>query len=134
MPDVLGLLHPQYATPYNTVILLSIVSAVIGAAGIIGGLPALMGIVLAANVGAFLLYSLLCLLTIVTFVGDPSFNIFRHIFLPVIGLLINIGIVIVATGFGLSAGGIITQASMIALGIAGTWLLISVAYYFVKRT
>ena len=134
MPDVLGLLHPQYATPYNTVILLSIVSAVIGAAGIIGGLPALMGIVLAANVGAFLLYSLLCLLTIVTFVGDASFNIFRHIFLPVIGLLINIGIVIVATGFGLSAGGIITQASMIALGIAGTWLLISVAYYFVKRT
>jgi APA family basic amino acid/polyamine antiporter len=133
MPDVLGFLHPQYATPYNTVILISIVSAVIGAAGIIGGLPALMGIILASNLGAFLLYGLLCLLTIVTFIGDPSFNIFRHILLPIIGLLVNIGIVVAAAWIGLSAGGITAQASTVALGIAGTWLLVSVAYYFVKR-
>ena len=32
MPDLLGLLHPKYATPYYTVILLSVVSAVVGAA------------------------------------------------------------------------------------------------------
>jgi basic amino acid/polyamine antiporter, APA family len=133
MPDVLGLLHPSYATPYNTVILLSLVSAAIGAAGIIGGLPALMGIVLASNLGAFLLYALLCILTIATFVGDASFNFLRHILLPVIGLLVNIGIVVVAADIGLSAGGIITQATMIAFGIAGAWLLVSVAYYFVKR-
>ena len=133
MPDILGFLHPQYATPYNTVILLSVVSAVIGAAGIIGGLPALMGIVLASNLGAFLLYGLLCLLTIVTFIGDPTFNIFRHAFLPIVGLLVNIGIVVIATIIGLSAGGVITQASMIALGIAGVWLLLSGAYYLVKR-
>jgi APA family basic amino acid/polyamine antiporter len=133
MPDLLGFLHPQYATPYNTVILLSVVSAIIGAAGIIGGLPVLMGIILASNLGAFLLYALLCILTIATFVGDSSFNIFRHVFLPVIGMLVNIGIVIAAASIGLSAGGIITQASMIAFGIAGAWLLASVAYYFVKR-
>jgi amino acid transporter len=133
MPDVLGFLHPQYATPYNTVILLSVVSAIIGAAGIIGGLPVLMGIILASNLGAFLLYALLCLLTIVTFIGDSSFNVFRHIFLPVIGLLVNIGIVVAAAGIGLNAGGIITQASMIAFGLAAAWFLVSVAYYFVKR-
>lgn len=133
MPDVLGLLHPKYATPYNTVILLSAVSAIIGAAGIIGGLPVLMGIVLASNMGAFLLYALLCLLTIVTFVGDASFNIFRHIFLPTTGLLVNIGLVFVVAEIGLSAGGIIAQASMVAFGIAGAWLLVSIAYYFVKR-
>ncbi len=86
MPDVLGFLHPQYATPYNTVILLSVVSAIIGAAGIIGGLPALMGIVLASNLGAFLLYALLCILTIATFIGDTSFNFIRHVLLPVVGL------------------------------------------------
>jgi len=133
MPDVLGLLHPKYATPYNTVILLSSVSALIGAAGIIGGLPALMGIVLASNLGAFLLYALLCLLTIFTFIGDSSFSIFRHVFLPTIGLLVNIGLVIAAAKIGLSAGGLITQATMVAFGIAGAWLLVSVAYYFVKR-
>ena len=133
MPDVLGFLHPQYATPYNTVILLSAVSAIIGAAGIIGGLPVLMGIVLASNLGALLLYALLCILTIVTFAGDPSFNIIRHAVLPFLGLIVNVGIVIAAATIGLSAGGIVTQASIIAFGIAGVWLLVSIAYYFVKR-
>ena len=62
-----------------------------------------------------------------------SFNIFRHLFLPVIGLLVNLAIVVAATIIGLGAGGIITQASIIAFGIAGAWLLVSVAYYFIKR-
>lgn len=133
MPDVLGFLHPKYATPYNAVILLSVVCALIGSAGIIGGLPVLMGIILASNLGAFLLYALLCLLTIVTFAGDPAFSFLRHLFLPVIGLAVNIGIVIAAGKIGLTAGGIITQASMIALGVAIAWFVVSVAYFFVKR-
>src|SRR5258706_6033009 len=133
MPDLLGFLHPKYSTPYYTVILLSVVSALVGAAGIIGGLPVLMGIILASNLGAFLLYALLCILTIITFVGDPSFNIFRHVLLPVLGLLANMGIAIATAAIGLGAGGLITQASLIALGIAGVWLILSIAYYFVKR-
>jgi amino acid transporter len=133
MPDVLGLLQPQYVTPYNTVIFLSTVSAVVGAAGIIGGLPVLMGIVLASNLGAFLLYALLCILTVVTFIGDPSFNFLRHFFLPLIGLLVNVGIIVVATNIGFRAGGVIIQASRIAWGIAIIWLLVSAAYYFAKR-
>jgi amino acid transporter len=133
MPDVLGLLHPQYATPYYTVILLSTVSAVIGAAGIIGGLPVLMGIILASNLGAFLLYALLCGLTIATFVGDPAFNIFRHILLPILGLVINVGIIVAAAAVGLGAGGVMAEATLIALGLAALWLLVSIAYYLVRR-
>ncbi len=133
MPDLLGLLHPKYSTPYYTVILLSVVSAIIGAAGIIGGLPVLMGIILAANLGAFLLYALLCILTIVTFARDASFNFFRHAILPTLGLIANLGIVLAAAVVGLGAGGVITQASQIALGIAAAWLILSIAYYFVKR-
>ncbi len=133
MPDVLGFLHPKYATPYNTVILLSTVCAIIGSAGIIGGLPVLMGIVLASNLGAFLLYALLCLLTIVTFMGDSSFNIFRHLLVPLLGLAVNIGIVVAAGKIGLTAGGILTQASTIACGVAAIWFVVSVVYYFVKR-
>lgn len=133
MPDVLGFLHPKYATPYYTVILLSIVSAAIGAAGILGGLPVLMGIILASNLGAFLLYALLCILTIFTFTRDSAFNPFRHIVLPSIGALINLGIAGAIAVIGLRVGGIITQASMIAFGFAGIWLVISVVYYFVKR-
>jgi APA family basic amino acid/polyamine antiporter len=133
MPDVLGMLHPRYATPYNTVIVLSIVSAVIGAAGIIGGLPVLMGIVLASNLGAFLLYSLLCLLTIATFLGDPDFHIFRHVLFPVLGLVVNAGLIISTGWIGLRAGGVITNASMIALGFAALWLLLNGVYYIFRR-
>jgi amino acid transporter len=133
MPDLLGMLHPSYATPYNTVILLSIVSAVIGAAGIIGGLPVLMGIVLASNLGAFLLYALLCLLTIATFVGDPAFNFFRHILFPVLGLLVNAGLIAAAGLIGLRAGGVITEASMIAFSLAALWLLLNGVYYIFRR-
>ena len=134
MPDMLGFLHPQYATPYNTVILLSVVSAIIGAAGVIGGLPVLMGIILASNLGAFLLYALLCILTIATFAGDPSFNVLRHVIFPILGLIANVGIVAVAVKVGLSYGGVITQASTIALGLAGAWLVVNAAYFFVKRS
>lgn len=133
MPDVLGLLHPKYSTPYYTVILLSTVSALIGAAGIIGGLPVLMGIILASNLGAFLLYALLCILTIFTFMRDSSFNIFRHFLLPVVGLFANLGIVGAAAMIGLSATGVTKQASMIAFGLAGIWFIFSVAYYFFRR-
>lgn len=133
MPDVLGFLHPRYATPYYTVILICIVSAVIGAAAIIGGLPVLMGVILASNLGAFLLYGMLCILTIATFLRDPAFNFFRHLLLPVFGLLINVGVVIAAAVIGLSATGVMAQATAIALGLAGAWLLVSVAYYFVRR-
>ncbi len=114
-------------------ILLSIVCAVIGSAGIIGGMPVLMGIVLASNLGAFLLYALLCLLTVATFIGDPSFNILRHLFIPVIGFLVNLGTVILAAKIGFSAGGIITQASWVAWSIAGAWFLVSAVYYVVKQ-
>jgi hypothetical protein len=36
-------------------------------------------------------------------------------------------------GVGLRYGGIITQAVLIALGIAILWLIVSIAYYLVKR-
>ena len=133
MPDMLGFLHPQYATPYNTVILIGIVSAIIGAAGVIGGLPVLMGIILASNLGAFLLYAMLCILTIATFARDPEFNFLRHIVFPILGLIVNVGIVIGAAGVGLTYGGVITQASQIAIGIAGVWLIVNLAYYYVSR-
>jgi len=133
MPDVLGFLHPKYATPYYAVVLLSTFSAMIGAAGIIGGLPVLMGIILASNLGAFLLYAILCVLTIVTFTKDPAFNILRHLILPVIGLIANLGIVIATAVVGLGAGGVVSQASMIAFSLAAVWLVISIAYYFFRR-
>ena len=133
MPDLLGFLHPRYSTPYYAVVLLSVFSAIIGAAGIIGGLPVLMGIILASNLGAFLLYAILCILTIVTFAKDPAFNLVRHLLLPVIGLIANLSIIIATAFVGLTTGGVISQASMIAFSLAALWLIVSIAYYFFRQ-
>jgi len=133
MPDLLSVLHPKYATPYYTVIILSIVSAIIGSAGILGGLPTLIGIILASNLGAFLLYAILGGLTIAAFAGTESFNWFRHALLPVVGILLNLALAILALVFGIGAGGVIAQGGMIGLGLAGFWLIISVLYYLLRR-
>ncbi len=134
MPDVLGMLHEKYATPYMAVVLLGIVSAVIGAAGVLGGLPVLTGIILTSNIGAFLLYAILCGLTIATFAGDAAFGFLQHLLLPSIGLLANVGIVVAIVIIGLTAGGVITFASRLAMSLAVLWLLVSLVYSLTRRT
>jgi APA family basic amino acid/polyamine antiporter len=133
MPDLLSILHPKYATPYFTVISISITSAVIGSIGILGGLPALIGIILASNLGAFMLYAILGMLTMAAFTGTPAFNWFRHGLLPISGILLNLGLAIFALIFGIGAGGVIAQGCLVAIGISTLWLTINVIYYFIRR-
>jgi APA family basic amino acid/polyamine antiporter len=133
MPDLLSVLHPKYATPYYTVIILSVVSAIIGSIGILGGLPALIGIILASNLGAFLLYAILGGLTVAAFAGTEAFHWLRHGLLPVAGITLNLALAILALVYGLGAGGIIAQGCLVALALAGLWLLINVIYYFIRR-
>ena len=133
MPDLLSVLHPKYATPYYTVIILSAVSAVIGAVGILGGLPALIGLILASNLGAFLLYAILGGLTIAAFAGTATFNWFKHALLPLIGITLNLSLAILAFVFGIGAEGLLARGALIGLVFAGLWLLISALYYLLRR-
>lgn len=59
MPEVMGLLHRRYATPYAAVVAMVVVSAAIGVLGVAGGVVALTGITLASNLGTFVLYALI---------------------------------------------------------------------------
>jgi amino acid transporter len=133
MPDLLSVLHPKYATPYYTVIILSLVSAIIGSIGILGGLPALIGVILASNLGAFLLYAILGVLTVAAFAGTEAFHWLRHGLLPVVGIILNLALASLALIYGLSAGGVIAQGCLVALSLAGLWLLVNIIYYFVRR-
>jgi basic amino acid/polyamine antiporter, APA family len=133
MPSVLSFLHPQYSTPYVTVILLGGVSAVIGSIGMLGGTPVLMGLILASNLGAFILYALLALLTIGTYRGKAENNRLKHLVLPAVGLVANLGIAIAFPLIGFTQGGMAAQASMIALAVGLLWILISAANYFSHR-
>ncbi len=131
MPEVMGLLHGKYATPYVGVVIMVIVSAIIGAIGVAGGIVALTGITLASNLGTFVLYALICALTVVAFAGRQEFNIFKHGIIPGLGLLTNIVMVLAVFVIGIASGGSTASATYLALGIALLWLVVSVGYFVI---
>jgi amino acid transporter len=131
MPDIMGLLHDQYATPYYGVVIMVIISGIIGTIGVTGGVMALTGITLASNLGTFVLYALICGLTIVAFVGTEAFSFFKHAFLPTLGLIVNIVMMLAIFIVGIMSGGVTAQATYLALGISVGWFVLSVAYLIV---
>jgi amino acid transporter len=136
MPDILGLLHDKYATPYWGVVIMVIVSAIIGVIGVLGGVMALTGITLASNLGTFFLYALICGLTFVAFAGGRDFSAFKHALIPGLGLLANVIMVLGIFILGIISGGSTAQATYLAIGISAVWLVVSLLYFVIssKRT
>jgi amino acid transporter len=131
MPDVMGLLHEKYATPFVGVIVMVIVSALIGSIGVLGGVMTLTGITLASNLGTFVLYALICALTMVAFAGGKDFNLFKHGLIPALGVIANIVMVLAIFVIGIRSGGISAKATYLALGVSIGWLILSMVYFVV---
>jgi len=127
MPEIFGALHGQFATPHFAVIVLSVVSAIIGAIGTLS-VVALTGITLASNLGTFVLYALTCLWAVIAFAGHPNFNALKHMIVPVLGLLANIAMLVTIFGVGILGGGTTQQESLIAIAFAVLWAVVSVIY------
>jgi basic amino acid/polyamine antiporter, APA family len=132
MPEVMGLLHDKYATPHMGLWIMVAVSGLIATVGVLGGVTALTGITLASNLGTFFLYALICALTTVAFIGDSTFNFFKHAVIPFFGLVTNIIMALAIFIIGIQSGGATAQATYIALAITGGWLVVSVIYFIVS--
>ncbi len=132
MPEIMGLLHGKYATPHMGIVAMVVVSAIVGAVGVIGGAVTLTGVALASNLGTFVLYGLICAVTVVAFAGSKDFNLFRHGIIPGLGLITNIIMVGAIFIIGITSGGTTAQATYIGLGISAVWLIISVAYFVIN--
>ena len=132
MPGVMSFLHGKYATPYVGILIMVIVSALIGSIGVTGGVVALTGITLASNLGTFVLYALISGLTVVAFAGNREWKFVQHGLVPVLGLIANIIMVLAIFVIGIRSGGTTTQATYLALGISGIWLIVSVVYLLVS--
>ncbi len=132
MPDIMGLLHGKYATPYVGVVIMVIVSAVIATIGVLGGVTALTGITLASNLGTFVLYALICSLTVVAFAGTHGFSRIKHLTIPVLGLIGNVVMVLTIFVVGIASGGTTASATYLALIISALWLLASIGYFVVN--
>jgi len=132
MPEIMGLLHGKYATPYFGVIIMVIVSAIIGSIGVAGGVVALTGITLASNLGTFVLYALICVLTVVAFQGRKEFSLFKHGVIPGAGFILNVVMVLAIFIIGIGSGGTSAQATYLAIGISVLWLAVSLGYFVVS--
>jgi amino acid transporter len=127
MPEPLGLLHGTYATPHAAVWVMVVVSAIVGIIGVFS-VVTLTGITLASNFGTFVLYALTCLWTIIAFHGRAEGNLLKHIIVPVLGLIANIAMLVTILGTGIVGGGTSQTESLIALGFAVFWAIVSAIY------
>jgi amino acid transporter len=130
MPSVVSFLPARHATPYGTVVLLAGVSAIIGSLGALGGVAVLMGLILAANLGALVLYGLLCFLSLGAFKGMPQ----SYFLAPILGGVVNLGLAVAFPIIGISSGGLLAQVCWLTLGIATLWVVICAAYFLVIQT
>ena len=127
VPGILGLLHFRHATPHYGVIALAIVSAVLGGYAVLSA-DNLLQNTLASNTGTFLVYGMTCALVLVAFGGQHKRNFLKHVLVPTLGMLANIGMLIGIVYMSVSAGGSTQTDTLIALAIVGVWIVVGAVW------
>jgi basic amino acid/polyamine antiporter, APA family len=128
MPGPLGALHGRHATPHVGVWILVLVSAIVGAIGVLNT-TALTAITLASNIGTFILYALICFLTFVAFSGRKEFHGGKHAIVPFLGLVGNIGLLVGIVVIGLTASDPVSKnATRWAIYFTLGWGVVSAFY------
>jgi basic amino acid/polyamine antiporter, APA family len=89
----------------------------------------LLVITLASNFGTFLLYMMTCIIAVIAFREHHSFHGFKHVVVPVFGLLANLACMLFYIVGPFSVAGMSWKEPFVALGIAAVWGLYG-AYYF----
>ncbi|MGD1020488.1 MAG: APC family permease [Verrucomicrobiia bacterium] len=90
-------------------------------------------ITLISNFGTFLLYMTTCIVAMVAFKEHHSFNGFKHMFVPIFGLLANLACMLFYLIGPFTVSGMSWHEPYIALGICGLWGAYG-AFYFVKSS
>ena len=158
VPSHFGLLHGRTLSPHRAIWTLAIISAIIGCVTVaiyLGGttpaaldkhniwysfgifspetyasLPNTLVIVtLVSNFGTFLLYMLTCFIAIVAFREHHSFHGFKHVVIPVFGLLANLACMLFYLIGPFTVSGMSWKEPYIALGIAAVWGAYGLVYF-----
>jgi len=133
MPELLGVMHGQYATPHRAIWVLVVVSAVIAAVGV-QSVVGLTGITLASNFGTFILYGLTCMWTIIGFAERHERHLLKHLVVPVLGLLANLAMLGAILYLYIIGNADSQHEAYICFGIAGAWALVSAVYVAVSSS
>jgi amino acid transporter len=91
-------------------------------------------ITLVSNFGTFLLYMMTCIIAIVAFREHHSFNGFKHMVVPVFGLLANLGCMVFYLVGPFSVSGMSWHEPYIALAVAAAWGIYGLIYFKSRST
>src|SRR5262249_310809 len=92
----------------------------------------LLVVTLSSNFGTFMLYALTCYVAIVAFREHHSFSGFKHMFIPVFGLLANILCMAFYLLGPFALSGMNKLEPFIALGVAAVWGIYGAIYFVVS--
>lgn len=127
VPSVLGALSPKYATPRTGVWIMTIVSAVIGAFGVVS-VTNLTAVTYLSNIGTFVLYGMTNIIALIAFLHYEKRNIFMHVIVPILGFITNIGMLSAVIYLAILGGGATQTAAIEAIAATVVWLVVGYIY------
>jgi amino acid transporter len=162
VPSHFGLLHGKNLSPHRAIWTLAVLSAILGIVTVtvyLGGttpaaldkhnfwyslgifkpetyakLPNTLVIVtLISNFGTFMLYMMTCVIAIVAFKEHHTFNGFKHMVVPVFGLVANLACMLFYLIGPFTVSGMSWHEPYIALAVAAVWGIYGV-FYFKSRS
>ncbi|HZU01769.1 MAG TPA: APC family permease [Ktedonobacteraceae bacterium] len=132
LPVIFGFLHGKYRTPHVGVIVLTLISAIVGAYGVLN-IDNLTQVTLVSNIGTFLLYGMTCLICIVAFVGVKGRSLYSTILAPGLGSVLNIAMLIGVVYFAITGGGSTQVDTIIAGAFSIRWLVVGFGYLYLRK-
>jgi APA family basic amino acid/polyamine antiporter len=127
VPEPLGKLNPRYGTPAVGTWVLTLVSALIGAFGVLS-LRNLTAIMLLSNFGTFLLYGVTCLIAVLALSRERRSILTKYI-IPIAGFAVNMIMMLAVVWLGVIGGGDTQWAAFVAIAITAIWMAIGLAYF-----
>ncbi len=132
MPVVFGFLHGKYRTPHVGVIVLTVLSAIIGSYGVLNA-DHLTQVTLVSNIGTFLLYGMTCVICLIAFAGVAGRSFFSTRMAPLLGAILNVGMLFGVLFFALTGGGSSQTDTIIAAVVSVAWLVIGFATLYIRK-
>ena len=132
LPVIFGFLHGRFRTPHVGVIVLSMISAAIGAYGVLS-VNNLTQVTLISNIGTFLLYGMTCIVCIVAFLGMAGRNLFSTLIAPALGGLLNVAMLIGVIYYAVTAGGTSQVNTLVAIVFSVGWLVVGFGYLYLRK-
>jgi APA family basic amino acid/polyamine antiporter len=127
VPQQLSKMNPRYATPGIGIWVMTLISAIIGAFGVLS-VKNLTAICLLSNVGTFILYGLTNIVAMLAFAKERS-SILKRRIVPILGLSANVLMLGVVVWLGLLGGGDSAWEALFALAGTVIWLLLGLVYF-----